>query len=105
MRRATCSSSAGAVRAATCRMPWTTLRREGHRVSLCHFNYIHPLPHGVREIFSRFKKIIVCELNEGQFANYLRHELQEFSYEQYNKCEGQPFTIVELREKFESLLK
>ena len=81
------------------------LRREGHRVSLCHFNYIHPLPHGVREIFSRFKKIIVCELNEGQFANYLRHELQEFSYEQYNKCEGQPFTIVELREKFESLLK
>ena len=81
------------------------LRREGHRVSLCHFNYIHPLPHGVREIFSRFKKIVVCELNEGQFANYLRHELQEFSYEQYNKCEGQPFTIVELREKFESLLK
>ena len=66
---------------------------------------IHPLPHGVREIFSRFKKIVVCELNEGQFANYLRHELQEFSYEQYNKCEGQPFTIVELREKFESLLK
>ena len=79
------------------------LRREGHRVSLCHFNYIHPLPHGVREIFSRFRKIVVCELNEGQFANYLRHELQEFSYEQYNKCEGQPFTIVELREKIRIL--
>ncbi len=81
------------------------LRSEGHRVSLCHFNYIHPLPHGVREIFARFKKIVVCELNEGQFAAYLRHELQEFRYEQYNKCEGQPFTVTELRRKFESLLK
>ena len=81
------------------------MRREGHRVSLCHFNYIHPLPHGVREIFARFRKIVVCELNEGQFAAYLRHELQEFRYEQYNKCEGQPFTVTELRHKFESLLK
>ena len=80
------------------------LRKEGKRVSLCHFNYINPLPKGVREIFAGFGKIVVCELNEGQFANYLRQQLQEFRYEQYNKCEGQPFTIVELKEKFESLL-
>ena len=63
------------------------------------------LPHGVREIFSKFRKIVVCELNEGQFANYLRQNFQEFHYEQYNKCEGQPFTVVELKQKFESLLK
>ena len=81
------------------------MRAEGKRVSLCHFNYINPLPHGVREIFSKFRKIVVCELNEGQFANYLRQSLQEFRYEQYNKCEGLPFTVVELKEKFESLLK
>ena len=74
-------------------------------VSLCHFNYINPLPHGVREIFSKFRKIVVCELNEGQFANYLRQSLQEFRYEQYNKCEGLPFTVAELCQKFESLLK
>ena len=81
------------------------LRSEGHKVSLCHFNYINPLPRGVREIFAGFRKIVVCELNEGQFANYLRAHLQEFAYEQYNKCEGQPFTVVELKQKFESLLK
>ena len=67
--------------------------------------YINPLPHGVREIFSKFRKIVVCELNEGQFANYLRQSLQEFRYEQYNKCEGLPFTVAELCQKFESLLK
>lgn len=81
------------------------MREEGKKVSLCHFNYINPLPHGVREIFSKFRRIVVCELNEGQFANYLRQNLQEFTYEQYNKCEGLPFTVVELKQKFESLLK
>ena len=81
------------------------MQEEGKSVSLCHFNYINPLPRGVREIFARFRRIVVCELNEGQFASYLRSSLQEFHYEQYNKCEGQPFTVVELRDKFESLLK
>ncbi len=81
------------------------LRKEGKKVSLCHFNYINPLPHGVKEIFSKFRRIVVCELNMGQFANYLRSEFQEFHYEQFNKCEGQPFTIVELKQKFELLLK
>ncbi|MBQ3187052.1 MAG: 2-oxoacid:acceptor oxidoreductase subunit alpha [Alistipes sp.] len=81
------------------------LREEGKSVSLCHFNYINPLPKGVGEIFAKFKKIVVCELNEGQFANYLRQQFQEFQYEQYNKVEGQPFTIVELKEKFETLLQ
>ncbi len=80
------------------------LREEGKRVSLCHFNYINPLPNGVEEIFSKFKKIVVCELNEGQFAGYLRQQFQQFHYEQYNKSEGQPFTIVELKEKFQTLI-
>lgn len=81
------------------------MQAEGKRVSLCHFNYIDPLPRGVREIFAGFRRIVVCELNEGQFAAYLRTQLQEFRYEQYNKCEGLPFTVVELKEKFESLIR
>ena len=81
------------------------LRAEGRSVSLCHFNYINPLPKGVAEIFARFRKIVVCELNDGQFAGYLRQQLQQFSYLQYNKCEGQPFTIVELKRHFESLMQ
>ena len=80
------------------------LQEEGKSVSLCHFNYINPLPRNVREIFARFKRIVVCELNEGQFAGYLRQHFQEFHYDQYNKCEGLPFTVVELKEKFYTLL-
>ena len=81
------------------------LRAEGKKVSLCHFNYINPLPHGVREIFGKFKKIVVCELNDGQFANYLRMSFPEFRYEQCNKLQGLPFTREELIEKFNELLK
>ena len=81
------------------------MRKEGKKVSLCHFNYINPLPKGVRDIFAKFRRIVVCELNEGQFAAYLRQNFQEFPYEQYNKCEGLPFTVAELKQKFESLLK
>ncbi len=76
------------------------LRKEGKSVSLCHFDYINPLPHGVKEIFEKFKKIVVCELNMGQFAGYLRQSLPQFEYEQCNKVQGQPFTVVELKEKF-----
>lgn len=80
------------------------LRKEGKSVSLCHFNYINPLPKGVAEIFGRFERIIVCELNEGQFAAYLRQNFRQFCFEQYNKCEGQPFTVAELKERFNTLL-
>ncbi len=80
------------------------LQEEGKRVSLCHFNYIHPLPHGVREILRGFRRIVVCELNEGQLAAYLRQQFQEFRFGQYNKCEGLPFTVVELKEEFNRIL-
>lgn len=81
------------------------LRAEGKRVSLCHFNFINPLPKGVAEIFGGFKKIVVCELNKGQFAGYLRQNFQQFTFDQYNKTQGLPFTVRELKEKFNSLLK
>lgn len=81
------------------------LQEEGKPISLCHFNYIHPLPRGVREILQGFRRIVVCELNEGQFAGYLRQHFQEFRFEQYNKCEGLPFTLVELEAEFNRILK
>lgn len=80
------------------------LRAEGRSVSLCHFNYINPLPKGVAEIFGRFDRIVVCELNEGQFAAYLRQNFPQFAFEQYDKCEGLPFTVTELKRKFNDLL-
>jgi 2-oxoglutarate ferredoxin oxidoreductase subunit alpha len=66
------------------------------KISLVHFDYINPLPKNTEDVFKRFKKIIVFELNNGQFANYLRTQLQEFTYHQCNKVQGQPFTVNEI---------
>ncbi len=81
------------------------LAGEGRSISLCHFNYIMPLQHGVEEIFTRFKKIVVCELNMGQFAGYLRQNFPHITFHQINKCEGLPFTYAELSEKFINLIE
>lgn len=81
------------------------MRDEGHDISLTQFNYIMPLPKNTSDIFRKFKKIIVCELNNGQFSTYLRSQLPEFKYEQYNKIQGLPFYISELKEKFQEILE
>ena len=74
-------------------------RAEGLPVSLAHFTYINPLPANTEEVLSRFDAILVCELNLGQFAQYLRGIFPRFRYEQYNKVAGLPFTVTELKEK------
>ncbi|UTW65636.1 2-oxoacid:acceptor oxidoreductase subunit alpha [bacterium SCSIO 12643] len=75
------------------------------RIGLAHFNYIKPLPKNTAEVFSRFKKIVVCELNNGQFVKYLRAELPQFDYLQYNKIQGLPFSTSELIDRFTEILK
>ncbi len=80
------------------------LQAEGYKISNVTFNYINPLPGNVRDIFSKFRKIVVCELNLGQFANYLRMKYPEFTYDQINKVQGHPFTINEIKEQCLKLL-
>ena len=77
----------------------------GKKVSLAHFNYIKPLPKNTAEVFSKFKKIVVCELNLGQFASYLRDKVPGMHYYQVNKMKGLPFSVHELVEKFETILE
>lgn len=74
-------------------------RAQGHSVAHTHFRYINPLPKNTKELLGSFKKIVVCELNKGQFAGYLRMNFPEISLLQYNKVQGQPFTVSELAEQ------
>ena len=81
------------------------MQEEGKKVSLAQFNYIKPMPKNTAEVFGRFKNIIVCEINMGQFVGYLRMNLPDFKYLQYNKIQGLPFMIYELKEKFNQILE
>ncbi len=75
------------------------------KIGFTNFNYIFPLPNDTADIFKKYKRILVCELNSGQFANHLRYSLPEFDYEKYNKIEAQPFMVSELKEKFNEILE
>jgi 2-oxoglutarate ferredoxin oxidoreductase subunit alpha len=81
------------------------LREEGYDVSAVNFNYIRPLPKNSEKVFSGFKKLVVCELNNGQFANYLRMKYQKYNYHQFNKIQGLPFTVKEIKDYCITLLE
>ncbi|MBT8316771.1 MAG: 2-oxoacid:acceptor oxidoreductase subunit alpha [Lutibacter sp.] len=73
-------------------------------IGFAHFNYINPLPKNTEELLKRFKKIIVCELNNGQFANILKINFNGLDISQYNKIQGLPFGNNELIAEFKKLV-
>jgi len=81
------------------------MREQGKSIALAHFRHIMPLPKNTEALLGRYKKIVVCEINNGQFVKYLRMNFPQFRYEQYNKIQGLPFMVAELEAKFNELLK
>lgn len=80
------------------------MNNEGKKVAYTHFNYICPLPKNTGDVLRKYKKIVVCELNSGQFAGYLRTQFPECPLHQYNKVMGLPFEVSELKEAFNQIL-
>jgi len=74
-------------------------------IGYAHFNYINPLPKNTEEVLKQFKKIVVCELNSGQFVKVLKMNFDGLNLSQFNKIQGLPFGNQELEEKFKQLLK
>ncbi len=79
------------------------LNAQGKSVGFAHFDYINPLPKNTEEVLSKFNKIIVCELNSGQFVDYLRAKFPQFKYNQLNKVQGQPFIVKEILDAVNAL--
>ena len=72
------------------------LNDAGTPVALAHFRYINPLPANTAEIFSHYKRIIVAELNCGQFADFLQARFPGVEIQRINKIQGQPFQVSEI---------
>jgi 2-oxoglutarate ferredoxin oxidoreductase subunit alpha len=81
------------------------IRDEGYtNIGYLHFNYINPMPKNTAEILSKFKKILVCELNSGQFASILKIKHSQFKFLQFNRIQGLPFANDDLIQKFKELV-
>lgn len=78
-------------------------RREGKSVSHLHIRYLNPLQKNLGEILSKFKYILVPELNNGQLIKILRSEYLVNAVG-YNKIQGLPFYTEEIEEKIDEIL-
>ena len=47
-------------------------------------------------MLSKYKKVVVAELNTGMFADYLQSRFPEVKIERVNKIQGQPFLVEEV---------
>jgi 2-oxoglutarate ferredoxin oxidoreductase subunit alpha len=71
-------------------------REEGLDISRVHFDYIYPVPRNTEKVLSGFQKVLVCELNNGHFANYLHGLFPQVNIVKFGKVQGQPFLVSEL---------
>ncbi len=76
----------------------TKARNDGYKVAQIHFSYICPFPKNTGEVLSKYKKILVPEINLGQLAYMLR---SEFLIEviQYNLVRGLPLRVSGILDK------
>jgi 2-oxoglutarate ferredoxin oxidoreductase subunit alpha len=81
------------------------MQENGKKVALAHFSFISPLPKNTAEVLGSFKKVVVAEQNNGQFANYLRSKVPGFNPYKFNRVKGQPFVVARLVEEFTKLLE
>ena len=82
-----------------------TMQEQGKKVALAHFKFISPLPKNTAEVLSKYKKVVVAEQNNGQFANYLRGKVTGFNPYRFNRVKGQPFVVARLVEEFTKILE
>ena len=72
------------------------INKAGKPLAFAHFRYINPLPANTAEIFAKYRRVIVAELNTGQFADYLQSKFPEVKFKRINKVQGQPFLVKEV---------
>lgn len=80
------------------------LNQNGHNVVHMHLNYLNPLPKNVPELLKKHPNAVVCELNTGQLYKHLRSLFGLEGLKKYNKVQGLPFTVGELKEHFLTLI-
>jgi 2-oxoglutarate/2-oxoacid ferredoxin oxidoreductase subunit alpha len=80
-------------------------RMQGKQVSQMHLRHVWPLPNGLEEIFSRFKRVLVPEINLGQLARLLRGEYSGVEFLSHGRVLGLPLQSQELADKIINLLE
>jgi len=79
-------------------------RADGLDVSHIHVRHIWPMPENMGELLAGFDKVLVPEMNTGQFATVLRDQFL-VDVIRYNQVNGQPFKVSDLSARIHDLAK
>jgi 2-oxoglutarate ferredoxin oxidoreductase subunit alpha len=78
-------------------------RAKGLDVSHVHVRHIWPMPANLGDLLKSYDRVLVPEMNTGQFKTVLRDQFL-VDARPVNKVSGQPFTIAELEAAIEGVL-
>ena len=82
------------------------MQKENKKVALAHFQFINPLPKNTEEVLKKYKKVVVAEQNNGQFALILKGKIDGLNHvHQFNRVKGQPFNVGRMVEEFTKILE
>jgi len=73
-------------------------------VGQAHLRYINPFPKNLEEVLSRFKQVLVPEMNTGQMAFLLQGRYLK-PIVSFTKVQGKPFFRSEIYHKIKELLE
>ncbi|WP_298019390.1 2-oxoacid:acceptor oxidoreductase subunit alpha [uncultured Parasphingopyxis sp.] len=79
------------------------MRAKGRSVAQLHVRHVWPLPKNLGDLLRGFDKVIVPEMNNGQFKTVLRDQYL-VDAKPLNKVSGQPFRIGEIEAAIEEAL-
>jgi 2-oxoglutarate/2-oxoacid ferredoxin oxidoreductase subunit alpha len=91
-------STYGAIRSAVER-----LQADGKSVAHAQLRYLNPFPANTGEVLSRYRTVLIPEINLGQLAMLLRARYLVDAVS-YNRVRGKPFRIQEIVDEAERLL-
>ncbi|HXD03458.1 MAG TPA: 2-oxoglutarate ferredoxin oxidoreductase subunit alpha, partial [Novosphingobium sp.] len=78
-------------------------RAKGQDVSHIHVRHIWPMPENLGDLLRGFDKVLVPEMNTGQFKTVLRDQFL-IDAKPLNKTSGQPYTIAEIEAAIDEML-
>lgn len=91
-------STFGAIKTAV-----SSLRSEGIDIAHIHLKYILPMPKNLGEILSKYKKILIPEMNNGQLIKLIRDKYL-VDAKPLNKIKGAPFESREIKKGIQNML-
>lgn len=92
-------STYGAIRGGVERM-----RAAGYKVGHAHLRNVFPFPKELGDVLSRYKKVVVPELNNGQLVKLIRAEYL-VDAQALTKVQGKPFKEIEIFEALKAQLE